>query len=454
MRPFSASKETKPAMSDTAVSPKKKATRAGNYFISNYPPFSFWSEEAGSKVVEAFEQEPEPGTPLGLYHHIPFCRKRCHFCYFRVYTDKNADEIRDYLDCTMRELRMLADKPLLEGRKPHFIYFGGGTPSYLSAKQLTDLTDRMKAILPWDEAEEVAFECEPGTLNPGKLAAIKEIGVTRVSLGIENFDDRILEINGRAHRSKEVWRAYERARAEEFEQINIDLIAGMLEETEENWQKNIEQVLELSPDSITIYQMEIPYNTTIYKDMKSSGALVAPVADWETKRRWVKEAFAELEAHGYTISSGYTAVKDPAKTKFIYRDALWGGADLGGLGVASFSHVKGVHYQNLTEIDDYTGAVDGGRMPIKRAFQTNEEERMIREFILQMKLGHVEAGYFEEKFGVSILERFASQLAELTEEGLLEVGEGAIALNRDGLLCVDNLLHDFFLEHHKTDRIV
>ena len=278
--------------------------------------------------------------------------------------------------------------------------------------------------------------------------------MTRVSLGIENFDDRILEINGRAHRSKEVWRAYERARAEEFDQINIDLIAGMLEETEENWHKNIEEVLKLSPDSITIYQMEIPYNTTIYKDMKASGALVAPVADWETKRRWVKEAFAELEKNGYTISSGYTAVKNPEKTKFIYRDALWGGADLVGLGVASFSHVQGVHYQNLTEIDDYTVAIDAGEMPIKRAFKTNEEERMIREFILQMKLGHVEAGYFEQKFGVNILERFASQLDELTEEGLLDVMDGSIVLNRDGLLCVDNLLHDFFLEQHKTDRIV
>ena len=441
-------------MSETAPPPKKKATRAGNYFISNYPPFSFWSEEQGAEVEAAFESPPVPETPLGLYHHIPFCRKRCHFCYFRVYTDKNAQEIRDYLDHTICELERLASKPLLTGRKPHFIYFGGGTPSYLSAKQLVELTDRMKSILPWDEAEEVAFECEPGTLNPGKLAAIREIGVTRVSLGIENFDDRILEINGRAHRSAEVWRAYERAQAEEFEQINIDLIAGMLEETEENWQKNIEQVLKLSPDSITIYQMEIPYNTTIYRDMKADGALVAPVADWETKRRWVKEAFAELEANGYTISSGYTAVKNPDKTKFIYRDALWGGADLVGLGVASFSHVQGVHYQNLTEIDDYVSAIESGKMPVKRAFRTNEEERMIREFILQMKLGHVGADYFNEKFGVSILERFDRQLKELTEEGLLEVRDGSIVLNRDGLLCVDNLLHDFFLEHHKTDRIV
>ena len=441
-------------MSDTAHPPKKKATQAGNYFISNYPPFSFWSEEQGAEVLKTFESPPAPETPLGLYHHIPFCRKRCHFCYFRVYTDKNAQEIRDYLEHTMRELERLAAKPLLKGRKPHFIYFGGGTPSYLSASQLTELTDRMKAILPWDEAEEVAFECEPGTLNPGKLSAIKEIGVTRLSLGIENFDDRVLEINGRAHRSKEVWSAYERAQAEEFEQINIDLIAGMLEETEENWQKNIEQVLELSPDSITIYQMEIPYNTTIYKDMKESGALIAPVADWETKRRWVKEAFAELEANGYTISSGYTAVKNPDKTKFIYRDALWGGADLVGLGVASFSHVQGVHYQNLTEIDDYTKVVEAGEMPVKRAFRTSEEERMIREFILQMKLGHVDSAYFGEKFGVNILERFVVQLEELREEGLLEVAEGSIILHRDGLLCVDNLLHDFFLEHHKTDRIV
>jgi oxygen-independent coproporphyrinogen-3 oxidase len=441
-------------MSDIVTPDKKKATRAGNYFISNYPPFSFWTEEQRTEVLDAFEAVPAPGTPLGLYHHIPFCRKRCHFCYFRVYTDKNADEIKDYLDCTMRELEMLAKKPLLTGRKPHFVYFGGGTPSYLSAKQLIELTDRMKAILPWDEAEEVAFECEPGTLNSGKLAAIKEIGVTRISLGIENFDDRILEINGRAHRSKEVWRAYERAQAEEFDQINIDLIAGMLEETEENWQKNIEEVLKLSPDSITIYQMEIPYNTTIYKEMKADGALVAPVADWETKRRWVKEAFAELESNGYTISSGYTAVKNPEKTKFIYRDALWGGADLVGLGVASFSHVQGVHYQNLTEIDDYTKAVDSGEMPIKRAFRTNEEERMIRELILQMKLGHVEANYFQKKFGVNILEKFSSQLDELTREGLLDVMEESIVLNRDGLLCVDNILHEFFLEHHKTDQLV
>ena len=438
-----------------APSTTKKATRAGNYFISNYPPFSFWTEEQATIVPEIYATPAgDNPPPLGLYHHIPFCRKRCHFCYFRVYTDKSAADIRRYLDATVAELEMMAKTPFIQGRKPQFVYFGGGTPSYLSAKQLAELTDRMKAILPWDEAKEVTFECEPGTLNKGKLAAIKELGVTRLSLGIENFDDHILEINGRAHRSKEVARAYERAQAEEFDQINIDLIAGMLEETEENWQKNIAKTIELAPDSVTIYQMEVPYNTGIFKDMKASGALVAPVADWETKRRWVKEAFAELERHGYSVSSGYTAVKDPTRTKFIYRDSLWGGADLVGVGVASFSHARGVHYQNLTEIDEYQETIEANQLPTKRALKTTEEERMIREFILQMKLGHVNAAYFSEKFGVDILERFAEPLRELENDGDLRVENGEIILSRDGLLCVDNILHDFFLPEHHTDKLV
>ncbi|MBI5768343.1 MAG: coproporphyrinogen III oxidase family protein [Verrucomicrobia bacterium] len=432
----------------------KAATTAGNYFISNYPPFSFWSDHQKVEVEMALNSESPAGTKLGLYHHIPFCRKRCHFCYFRVYTDKNAKEIQTYLDATIAELKSLAARPLIAGRKPHFVYFGGGTPSYLSAKQLTELTDRMKAILPWDAAEEIAFEGEPGTLNAAKLAAIKQVGVTRLSLGIEHFDDHVLEINGRAHRSGEVYAAYERARAENFSQINIDLIAGMVEETEALWQKNIEEVIKLRPDSVTIYQMEVPYNTTIYKEMKSAGKLVAPVADWATKRRWVKEAFAALESVGYSVGSGYTAVLNPARTKFIYRDALWSGADLLGVGVASFGHAAGVHYQNLTEMEPYLAAINAGELPIKRAFRTSPEERMIREFILQMKLGHVAFGYFREKFGVDLAARFSAQLSHLAEEGFITATADEIRLSRDGLLCVDTLLHEFFLAQHRTAKIV
>jgi oxygen-independent coproporphyrinogen-3 oxidase len=145
---------------------------------------------------------------------------------------------------------------------------------------------------------------------------------------VENFDDHILEINGRAHHSKEIARAYAYAREVGFPQINIDLIAGMVEETDQNWRENVRKTIDMAPDSVTIYEMEVPYNTTIYQRMKAEGKLIAPVADWETKRRWVHEAFAALERAGYTVASAYTAVKDKERTKFIYRDRLWAGADL------------------------------------------------------------------------------------------------------------------------------
>jgi len=130
----------------------EKQTTAGNYFVSNYPPFSFWKPEDVGELREAIERPPAPDTPLGVYVHIPFCRKRCHFCYFKVYTDKDSSEIRAYTDAVRKELEFYASKPFIGGRKPNFIYFGGGTPSYLSVNQLKELTDNMKELLPWDEA--------------------------------------------------------------------------------------------------------------------------------------------------------------------------------------------------------------------------------------------------------------------------------------------------------------
>jgi len=431
--------------------PQDNKTKAGNYFISNYPPYSFWTPDHVPEATAALNRPPRPDTPLGIYLHIPFCRKRCHFCYFRVYTGVNSKQVRSYVDGAIKELELYARQPFIGGRKPTFIYFGGGTPSFLSTVQLTSITEQMKAVLPWDEAEEITFECEPGTLNEQKLKFIKELGVTRLSLGVENYDADILEFNGRAHRAVEIYRAYEWAQACGFPQINIDLIAGMLNETPENWQTCVAKAIDMAPDSVTIYQMEIPYNTTIYQRMKENDEIAAPVADWDTKREWVKYAFSELEANGYTVTSATTAVKDPA-TKFVYRDKLWEGADLMSLGVASFSHVNGTHYQNEHHMDGYLERLERDELPIYRALTPTKEELMIRELILQFKLGVVRLGYFQEKFGVDVTDRFAGQLMAMTERGMLETDDTQLRLTRDGLMQVDWLLHDFFLEKHRNQR--
>lgn len=441
------------ALAQTNVSPVvDKETTAGNYFVSNYPPYSFWKGDYLDDVLAALSAPPKPGIPLGLYLHIPFCRKRCHFCYFRVYTDKDASAVKGYLNRAIQELELYARLPFVGGRKPQFIYFGGGTPSYLSEAQLSHLTSEMKRVLPWDAVEEVTFECEPGTLSDHKLRTIREIGVTRLSLGVENFNDHILEINGRAHRSREISRAYQYARELGFPQINIDLIAGMVEETEENWVDCVRRTLEMSPDSVTIYQMEVPYNTGIYREMKAAGRLVAPVADWETKRAWVKYAFEELEKAGYHVASGYTAVKNRASTRFVYRDSLWQGADLVGLGVASFSHVNGTHFQNQHDFEPYVTALNSGMLPLGRALTPTSEERMIRELVLQFKLGEVSPAYFQRKFGADLSVRFGETFAAWRSADLLEPGAEPLRLTRLGLLQVDKLVRDLFLPQHSGTR--
>jgi oxygen-independent coproporphyrinogen-3 oxidase len=423
-------------------------TEVGNYFISNYPPFSFWGQEHADEARAAINR-PNPETPLGLYLHIPFCRKRCKFCYFRVYTDKNANEVEVYLDALAREIELYSQQPVFEGRQFRFVYFGGGTPSYLGSKQLRGLIDRLRKSISWDEAEEVTFECEPGTLKEHKVQALRDIGVTRLSLGVENFSDKVLEENGRAHLSPEVFKAYDWIRAAGFKSVNIDLIAGMVGESWDNWKDCVRKAIEMDPDSVTIYQMELPYNTIYSRAILQDGQ-ESPVATWETKREWVDYAFKALEAAGYIVSSAYTMVKEG--TRFVYRDGLWHGADLAGTGVASFGHIGGVHYQNVDTLDEYVKLLQEDVIPINRALPVTEDQRLIRELILQTKVGRLNADYFRQKFDKDIFEIFGPVYEKYEQENLLKREGDEILLTREGLLRVDSMLPEFFQAQHRDAR--
>ena len=176
------------------------------------------------------------------------------------------------------------------------------------------------------------------------------------------------------------------------------------------------------------------------------------VADWETKRAWHDEAFARFESAGYRISSAYTVVKKDGGAGFLYRDNLWHGNDLVGLGVSSFSHLAGVHFQNLHKFDPYVERVESGSIPVHRSMKLTDDEKLIREFVLQLKLGRIETAYFRDKFGVDVRERFGEALAGHQAAGDLEVVGERVVLSRAGLLEVDRLLHDFFQDEHRGAR--
>jgi oxygen-independent coproporphyrinogen-3 oxidase len=439
------------------VTDSREQTGLGNYFVANYPPFAAWLPEHVSAARAVLNQSPKSDVPLGLYLHIPFCRKRCKFCYFRVYTDKNADDVTTYSNALIKEVELYSQTASVGDRSLEFVYFGGGTPSYLSATQLRHLMTEVKKRLPWDGTREVTFECEPGTLQLHKLQTLQELGVTRLSLGIENFSDEILEANGRAHLSPEIQRSYDWARQCGFDQINIDLIAGMVGETWDNWRDVVRKTLALAPESITVYAMELPYNTEFSKELTviDPGKPTFAIADWPTKREWVGYAFDEFLAAGYHRSSAYTVVRTnaPKSSEFVYRDSLWHGADMCGTGVASFGHVSGVHMQNHDQWADYLRSLlDENELPLHRALPVTPRQLLIREIILQLKAGRLDADYFRKKFGVAVTTEFEVALAELREMNILRNVSDVIELSDEGYLQIDRYLPRFFEPEFRQGR--
>lgn len=430
---------------------KPEESRAGNYFVSTYPPFSCWE----AALVRGFEQFLDAGavtraTTLGLYVHIPFCLRRCTYCYYLSY-DNQAQQVERYVDAVLREARIYAAKAALRDRPIAFAYFGGGTPSVLKPATIRRLLQGLHETFPMKEALEVTFECAPSTVTEERAVALCEAGVTRVSMGVQQMDDDVLRDSGRTHLVKDVLRSVVLLKQQKFSVLNLDLMAGLVGETDTSFDRSLERILELDPESVTIYLLEIPRNTPLYR-LLQAGELPHEPAPWEVKRERLKRAFARLESAGYMVCSAYAAVRDPARNRFVYQEELYRGADLLGLGVSAFSYLGGHHQQNLASLEPYLEAVAEGRLPLGRAYRLGIDERMVREFILQLKLGRVALAPFHGRFGVDVARCFREPLERFAEEGWLTVDEDAVRLTREGLVRVDSLLPSFYLPAHQNVR--
>lgn len=432
----------------TSLKPKSKG-ETGSVFVSNYPPFSQWNKESISDVLEIMNQEADTNRKLGLYLHIPFCRKRCNFCYFKVYTGKNSQEISTYLGALKKEIELQSKMSAFQGQEIEFVYFGGGTPSFISENHLKEVMETLKASFSIQNVKEFAFECEPGTLSQKKLGTIKELGVSRLSLGVEHFNDKILEINGRAHRTKEINKVRPFIAEQNFDQLNVDLIAGLIGENWDSWKDTVKKTIDYDPDSITIYQLELPYNAVFSQQLRD-GDMNLSIPDWDQKRDYHAFAIEELQKVGYEISSAYTMAKK--NTKFVYRDSLWKGANMLAFGVASFGHVNGVHYQNNGNWDDYIGQLNDGKLPLYRGLVLSKKEQLTRELILQLKLGQISVKYFDDKFGVNILSEYFSAFEELKKINMIKYDDEHVNVTHEGLLRVDELLPAFYDDKYRESR--
>lgn len=426
---------------------------AGNYFISAYPPFSCWKNEHVPQLESKLETPlaAASDTPFGLYVHIPFCDVRCLYCYYSSHANQAPELIDGYIEALIKELVLYRAKPALANRNLGFAYFGGGTPSLLSEKQIHKLLDRLQALFPWTAMQEATFECAPKSVTESKLRALREGGVTRISIGVQQLNDAILKQNGRVHLARDVERAYAMIRRFDFEIVNVDLMVGLLGESDESFAESLERIMAMNPDSVTIYQLELPLNTPLYRVLDKSVPSEA-LATWEVKRARLANGWARLEAANYRLRSAYTAAHFPQHQRFVYQDAQYHGADLLGIGASAFSYIDGIHGQNLTSLEAYLQRLGENRLATERAYVLNDDERLIREFVLQLKLGRANGSYFREKFHSDIFARFAAPLAFFANQGFLKQNGDDLALTREGLLRVDRLLPAFYLPEHRHVR--
>jgi len=427
----------------------------GNYFVSAYPPFFYWSETEVAAVLATGREtspahEPTAAPPLGLYIHIPFCVQRCNYCYYLSYEGR-GDAMGPYCDALGQELAAWMTQPALKDRRPDYVYFGGGTPSILSTSQIQKLLQRLKAASSWQDHAEVTFECAPRTLTPEKVAALHAGGVNRISMGVQQMDDDVLRTNGRVHLVADVERAYALLRKTGFKQVNMDLMVGMPGETRDGFMASLSRVVDLAPDSITIYQTEVPRNTRLYRSIKEGEQDPAEL-DWEMKHQRLDRAFHHLENSGYTRRSAYTAVRDPDTVHFAYQDLQYQGADLLGLGTSSFSYLGGIHHQNVVGLEQYIEQVERGDLPVWRGHVLDRAEQQVREFVLQLKLGRVDLNTLRRRHGSHAADGFQETLQAHADQGWLTFSEDEVSLTRDGLTRVDRFLRDYFLPAHRGPR--
>jgi len=423
---------------------------AGNYFVAVYPPFSAWRQQNCDQIASMLrELSADASVPWGMYVHIPFCDKRCNYCYYLSFAGTSPGELAHYASRLVREVSWYAELPRFAKRPPRFVYFGGGTPSLLPATELAGLLAQLRSQLNWDQAEEITFECSPKSIDRDKLAILHAAGVNRISLGVQQLDDEVLRQSGRIHLVADVQRAWEQIRAFDFAEVNMDLIAGLPGQTDESFIAGLKRAIALGPDCITIYQLEVPGNTPLFRAIDDE-RVAQSLADWDTKRQRVATGFRILKQHGYTIRNAYSAVRSSRHSRFVYAEDQYHGADLVGIGLSSFSYVAGMHYQNTTSLREYSETVEKEQPPVARGYVLSKEERMIREFILQLKLGSVSREYFRHKFAADPAERFAFQLRQFQASGWMVIDDTSVRLTRAGLVRVDRLLPAFYLEEHQT----
>jgi oxygen-independent coproporphyrinogen-3 oxidase len=377
-----------------------------------------------------------------LYIHIPFCRAKCAYCDFNSYAGQEH-LISAYVDALLREATLWAEQGMV-GRV-ETLYFGGGTPSLLSVADAARLIDGLRGLFDVGGDAEVTLEANPESVDEAHLRALRELGVNRLSLGVQSFDDADLRFLGRIHDAARAEAAYRAAREAGFDSVSIDLIFGLLGQTVARWRKSLERAAELGPDHLSLYALTVEEGTPLEHRI-AMGGCPEPDADAQADMYvWSVERLATAGYEQYEISN-WALPGHRCRHNLTY----WRAEPYLGLGAGAHSYVDGRRLANVRPPVEYIRLVEThGAQPCAPTWvESREEPDADREasdaVILGLRLTDgVSLDALSERFGIDVGGRYVGQIADLRRLGLLESVDGRIRLTERGRLLGNEAFEKF-----------
>ena len=384
---------------------------------------------------------------IGLYIHIPFCKRKCEYCDFKSYAGKEelVDEYIKWLKYEVKEVgegnRLDYENNLDKLAIVKTIYIGGGTPSLIDSKYINEILEVVKQNYTLENDLEITIEVNPGTVNQEKLEQYKKSGINRLSIGLQSTHDRLLKKLGRIHNYEEFLNTFELARKVGFENINVDLMLGLPEQSIEDLKESVEEIIKLNPEHISVYSLIVEEGTPFYKKLEEN-QLELPKEEIERKMYWTVKQ--ELEKAGYI----HYEISNFAKAGFESKHNLscWNQEEYIGFGTSAHSYTNNVRYSNIDSMEEYIDNFKKESEADNFVFheKQNEDSKM-KEFMMLglRKIEGVSIKEFKNRFTLNPIFVYRKELEKLVTEELIEIDGDKIKLTNKGLDLANLVWEEF-----------
>jgi len=374
-------------------------------------------------------------TARAIYVHIPFCVAKCHYCGFTSFPGQESLH-QQYVSALIEEIA------LAESLSPvATIYFGGGTPTTLSAEQLTSILSAIFESFDVEGTAEITLEANPGTIDLAKAAALRGARFNRISLGVQSLDDRRLRKIGRIHTSQEALDAYQAVRQAGFANVSIDLIFALPTQTLAEWQNTLNRAVQLNPEHASLYELSIEEGAKFAEAYKA-GLLIMP--DEDTRLEMYESAIAALTGAGYE----HYEVSNFAKPGFRSRhnQVYWKNESYFGFGAGAVRYLDGVRCTMTTSVEDYISRIQQGLDPADSCEELTGSALMGETIMLGLRTSDgVDLRAFEERFSTSLIEAYDEVLPVLYNDRLIDLTDTHLRLTHKGLLMADRVAAEFIV---------